>query len=405
MNNNNKNNSRVVRAVSEFYKKMFKVEDIFEAYYDCLKNKRSTESAIKFEMNYIRNCISLYNDLSNRTYRPSSSIAFIVTKPRKREIFAANFRDRVLHHLVDLKLRPLIEKELIDRTFNNRIGKGTSGCVAQLKKDLENCTPTDWICKMDMKGFFMSLSKSLIISMVHKLIDDKYIGEDKEDLKWLITVLISDNPEKYCIRRSAKEMWDDLDKNKSLFTIDDDLGLPIGNLISQLFANFYLNDFDHFVHETLGFEKYGRYVDDFYIIGDKDKILNSIPLMREKLKEVGIKLHPDKFYMQHVSKGCEMVGAVVKKNRMYVHNRTVNNAFRKIERMTSHKRSATEKDLASVNSYLGFMGMYSSYNIRRKLAIQAMALDGLSAPNNYKKMKLSKQYNYGRNKQKVRRNK
>ena len=63
-----------------------------------------------------------------------------------------------------------------------------------------------------------------------------------------------------------------------------------------------------------------------------------------------------------------MVGAVVKKNRMYVHNRTVNNAFRKIERMTQHKRSATEKDLASVNSYLGFMGMYSSYSIRRKIS-------------------------------------
>ena len=134
MNDNNKRNSNVVRAVSEFYKKMFKVEDIFEAYYDCLKNKRSKESAIKFEMNYIRNCISLYNDLSNRTYRPSSSIAFIVLKPRRREIFAANFRDRVLHHLVDLKLRPLIEKELIDRTFNNRVGKGTSGCVVQDRK-------------------------------------------------------------------------------------------------------------------------------------------------------------------------------------------------------------------------------------------------------------------------------
>ena len=398
MNNNNKNNSNVVRAVSEFYMNMINVEDIFEAYYACLKNKRGTESAVKFEMNYINNCISLFRDLSDRTYKPSASIAFIVTKPRKREIFAANFRDRVLHHLVDLKLRPLIEKELIDRTFNNRIGKGTSGCVAQLKNDLEDCTPTDWICKMDMKGFFMSLSKSLIISMVHKLIDDKYIGEDKDDLKWLVEVLISDCPEKHCNLRSPVEMWADLDKNKSLFTVDDDLGIPIGNLISQLFANFYLNEFDHFVHETLGFEKYGRYVDDFYLIGDKDKILNSIPLMREKLKEVGVTLHPYKFYLQHASKGCEMVGAVIRKNRIYVHNRTVNNAFRKIDRLTQNRRRATEKDLASVNSYLGFMGMYSSYSIRRRLAIQAMKLDGLTAPNNYKKMKLSKQYNYERNK-------
>lgn len=392
MNNNNKNNSSVVRAVSEFYMNMIKVEDIFEAYYACLKNKRGTESAVKFEMNYINNCISLFRDISDRTYKPSASIAFIVTKPRKREIFAANFRDRVLHHLVDLKLRPLIEKELIDRTFNNRIGKGTSGCVAQLKNDLEDCTPTDWICKMDMKGFFMSLSKSLIISMVHKFIDDKYIGEDKDDLKWLVEVLISDCPEKHCNLRSPVEMWADLDKNKSLFTVDDDLGIPIGNLISQLFANFYLNEFDHYVHEELGFSRYGRYVDDFYIIGEKEKILNAIPLIREKLKEVGVTLHPYKFYLQHASKGCEMVGAVVKKNRIYVHNRTVNNAFRKIERMTSHKRRATNKDLASINSYLGFMAIYNSYNIRRLLAIKAMRLDGFTAPNSYKKMNLLKTY-------------
>ena len=392
MNNNNKNNSNVVRAVSEFYMNMINVEDIFEAYYACLKNKRGTESAVKFEMNYINNCISLFRDLSDRTYKPSASIAFIVTKPRKREIFAANFRDRVLHHLVDLKLRPLIEKELIDRTFNNRVGKGTSGCVAQLKNDLEDCTPTDWICKMDMKGFFMSLSKSLIISIVHKFIDDKYIGEDKDDLKWLVEVLISDCPEKHCNLRSPVEMWADLDKNKSLFTVDDDLGIPIGNLISQLFANFYLNEFDHYVHGELGFSRYGRYVDDFYIIGEKEKILNAIPLIREKLKEVGVTLHPYKFYLQHASKGCEMMGAVVKKNRIYVHNRTVNNAFRKMERMTSHKRRATDKDLASINSYLGFMAIYNSYNIRRRLAIKAMRLDGFTAPNSYKKMNLLKTY-------------
>lgn len=397
MNNNNKNNNNVVRAVAEFYKNMVNVEDIFEAYYDCLKNKRSTESAIKFEMNYINNCVSLYNDLSNRTYKPSSSIAFIVLKPRRREIFAANFRDRVMHHLIDLKLRPLMEKELVDRTFNNRIGKGTSGCISQLKKDLEKSGSNDWICKMDLKGFFMSISKKLTIEMVNKFINEKYFNDDKEDLKWLIEVLISDNPEKHCVLRSPKEMWDDLARNKSLFFIDDDLGLPIGNLISQLFANFYLNDFDHFVFDTLGFKKYGRYVDDFYIIGEKSKILNSIPLMREKLKEVGSTLHPDKFYLQHASKGCEMVGAIVKKNRIYVHNRTVNNAFRKIDRLTQNRRSATENDLASINSYLGFISVYSSYNIRRRLAINAMKLDGLSAPNNYKKMKLSKQYNYERN--------
>ena len=136
---------------------MIILEDIFTAYYDCRKNKRQTENAIQFELNYDTNCISLYNDINNRIYKPSKSIAFIVTKPKRREIFAASFRDRIIHHLIDTKLRPLIENVLVDRTCNNRVGKGTTACVNYLKQDLidasENYTQGCWVAKMDMKGF------------------------------------------------------------------------------------------------------------------------------------------------------------------------------------------------------------------------------------------------------------
>ena len=393
MNNNNKNNANSVRAVSEFCKiyDMFKLEDIYLAYYDCRKNKRATASCIEFEVNFDSNCTRLHEELNSRTYQISESIAFIVTKPRRREIFAASFRDRVLHHLVDIKLRPLIEVELIDMTYNNRKGKGSSACIKQLKEDIrvtsDNHTKDCWVLKMDMKGFFMSLSKNILVEKVHKFIDEKYFADDADALKWLVEVILRDNPEKHCFLKSDISMWDDLDKSKSLFHVPDDLGLPIGNLISQLLANFYLNDFDHYASKELGFSCYGRYVDDFYIVStDKEKMLSSIPLMREKLQKVGVTLHPHKFYFQHYSKGVEMLGAIVKTGRSYVHIRTINNAFQKVRRMTIEKTTANENDVAVINSYLGLMGAHRTFKLRRKLVTEAMKLDGISAPSDFKKV-------------------
>lgn len=353
---------------------MVSLNDIFEAYFDCRKNKLGKESAIEFEVNYEDSLIQLWGEINNRTYRPSKSIAFIVTKPRPREIFAANFRDRVLHHYVDLRLRPLIEKALIDETCNNRVGKGTMACVNYTEQFMievsNNYTEDCYVCKMDMKGFFMSISKSKLIEKTVSFTIENYKGSDIEDLIWLIEVIVGDSPELNCELRSPISEWNKLDKNKSLFYIDKDSGLPIGNLISQLLVNFYLNEFDHYVKEELGFEHYTRYVDDFCIVSkEKDRLLHSIPLMREKLDEIGVVLHPDKFYFQHYSKGVEIVGSILKVGRKYLHNRTVNNAFRAIDDLNKLKASTSsiERVQSVVNSYLGFMKHSSSFNLRCRL--------------------------------------
>ncbi len=345
---------------------MFSLEEVFEAYYDCRRNKRGTASAIEFELNYDINCIQLWRELNDKTYTPSTSIAFIVKRPKTREVFAANFRDRVLHHLVDLKLRPLLEKDFSNRTFNNRKGKGTSACVETLRKDIELAGDC-WVIKMDIKGFFMSISKPKLTSMICDYIDKRYSG-DKESLKWLISIIINDHPENNCELRSPWSDWSKLEKNKSLFFIDPDKGIPIGNLISQLLANFYLTDFDRFA--TREFELYGRYVDDFYIVSrSKEKALDFIPLVREKLKEVDLTLHPEKFYCQHHTRGVEMLGVMLKMQRSYVHNRTVNNAFMAISRLDKIMipEANLDKFISTVNAYLGFMKNYNTYAIRRNL--------------------------------------
>jgi len=221
---------------------------------------------------------------------------------------------------------------------------------------------------MDMKGFFMSISKSILIEKIISFTKEHYDESDIDDICWLLKVILSDCPEKHCNIRSDKSMWRLLDKSKSLFYIDDDLGLPIGNLISQLMANFYLNEFDHFV--TDNFRYYVRYVDDFIILdNDKQKILDFIPKMRAKLEEVKVTLHPYKFYLQHYSKGVNMTGSVIKPNRLYVHNRTVSNAFQKIKQLNKFLCTSENisKYLSVMNSYLGFMKNRNSYNIRRRL--------------------------------------
>jgi hypothetical protein len=356
---------------------VIKLEDIFEAYYECRKNKRNTENAIQFELNYDTNCIKIWDDINKHLYKPSKSIAFIVTKPKRREIFAASFRDRIIHHYIDIRLRPLIENVLIDTTCNNRKGKGTAACVEYLKHDIlevsNNYTSDCWVSKMDMKGFFMSIRKDILDKKIHDFIDENYVGEDKEELKWLTCIIVNDHPEKNCILKSLWSEWKGLDKDKSLFGVGDTRGIPIGNLISQLLANFYLNDFDHYVKETLGFNHYGRYVDDFYIVdSDKTKILNAIPLIRKKLSEVGVTLHPNKFYLQYYTKGIELVGSVIKPNRLYVHNRTVNNAFQAIKKFNDivNIEDYAEEFATVINSYLGFMKNCDSYAIRRNLMKQ-----------------------------------
>ena len=372
---------------------MVSLEEVIEAYYDCRRNKRSAGSTVEFEINYDTNCIQLWRELNDRSYKPSESIAFIVKRPRAREVFAANFRDRVVHHLIDIKLRPLLEVDFINRTFNNRKGKGTSACVEQLKQDIASEGAGAWVIKMDIKGFFMSISKSKLTAMIQDYIEKRYEG-DKDWLKWLLAVVVNDHPEHNCELRSPPEYWVKLDKEKSLFTNEPDKGIPIGNLTSQLLANFYLTEFDKYVVEN-GYTKYGRYVDDFYIVtSDKAKALLFVDNIRQKLAEIGLRLHPDKFYCQQAYKGVEMTGVVIKQNRTYTHNRTVNNAFeavRKLEKIR-HPEANGEKMRATVNAYLGFLSGHNEYGIRRNLidAIDERWWKIAFVENRFKKVTLKK---------------
>ena len=99
---------------------MIDFETILEAYLDCRKRKRSTVGATEFELDYVHNLVELMNEVNSRQYKIGKSICFVVRYPRYREVFAGEFRDRIIHHYIALRLEPLFEQIFCDRTYNCR---------------------------------------------------------------------------------------------------------------------------------------------------------------------------------------------------------------------------------------------------------------------------------------------
>lgn len=362
------------------------LEEVFEAYFNCRKNKRRTCNALAFETDYEEKLIALWEDIISGKYEPGRSIAFIVTKPVQREVFAADFRDRVVHHLIAAKILPLLEAEFIPDTYSCREGKGTMHGIKRISEFIDKCsdnyTRDCYILKMDIQSFFMSMDKNILYKKLEALVDEKYDGCDKALLKELIYKTVFNSPEENCFIKGQRSDWNGLPPSKSLFHVAKSKGLPIGNLTSQLFANYYLNGFDHYVRDTCGAEYYGRYVDDFVVVHqDKQFLLDLIPKLKNYLKtNLMLTLHPRKVYLQHYSKGVKFIGAVAKPGREYVANRTKGNFYEKLQMFNklaqedkNYVKNNAEHFVSSINSYLGFMIHYSTYKIRRKMLLNDIA--------------------------------
>lgn len=351
---------------------MVTTEGLLEAYYDCRRSKRGTASAIVYEMDYESRLIALRDRINARTYQPGKSICFVVTRPRYREVFAASFEDRIIHHYIALRLNPLFEEIFSPRTFNCRKGKGQLYGTNMLETDIlvcsENYTRDCFLMKLDIKGFFMSIDKLLLANAIDKFIVESYKGDDMEDLRYLCRIVILHCPEKNCERHSPPSYWEHLPANKSLFTNGEGKGVAIGNLFAQLFANFLLNSID-WLFEELGIKYHGRYVDDMYgVHTDKNVLLNAVPVIRMRLAAMGLRLNESKFYFQHYKKGIEFTGKIIKPNRAYVCNQVLTNFIAAVRRLNAAKNIRQIRFcVCSINSYLGILRQCNEYANRRKI--------------------------------------
>ena len=359
-------------------KNIIPLVDLFKAYYSCRKNKRNTINALAFELNLEEELIKLKEALESGTYTISNSIAFVVDKPVKREIFAANFRDRVVHHLLIQKMNAVFEPHFVYDSYACRKGKGTHFGIKRvagfIRKCSKNYTQDCYVLKLDIKGFFMHINKAILYAKIEALFVAKYNGADKQLYLNLCKIILFNEPVNNAIIKGNLSNWDNLPKDKSLFAAKPGYGLPIGNLTSQVFANVYMSSLDHFVKHQLGIRYYGRYVDDFVLVHrNKDYLKSLIPIISKFLKtELHLKLHPKKIYLQHYSKGVNYIGGFIKPNRIYVSKRTKGNFYeaihkqnKLIENTTNPSKAEKLLFLSTMNSYLGVLRNFKSFKLRK----------------------------------------
>jgi len=348
----------------------FSFLDLLRAYYDCRRNKRRTISALQFELNMESNLIQLYHDLKSGKYKIGRSICFVVTKPKFREVWAANFRDRIVHHLIYNAISKRFYKRFIRDTYSCIPQRGTLSAAKQLAKYTRSVTcnykKKAYYLKADLSNFFVSINKDILYNLLSRYVKEEWI------LKLLLQVIYS-NPKNNVFIKSKKQLFKKLPKHKSLWHTPDVKGLPIGNLTSQFFSNVYLDVMDKYIKEKLHCKYYCRYVDDFIILADSPKFLcECMYKIAEYIKEnLHLELCPKKCYINSIIKGIDFVGYEIKPNRMFIRKNIIRRVFRAIKDWKNEYNRFEETRLnefyVSMNSYLGMMRHLDSYKIRSKI--------------------------------------
>lgn len=335
---------------------MIYLTDIIEAYYIARHNKRRTADQTDFELHWEAGCTRLYQDIINRRLQPTA-YSFIAKKPKPREVFASDMATRVLHHYLDLRLRPLLERMMSDHTYNNRKGMGQNACQNAVIEDIyemsEGYTRDAYIVKLDLKGFFPNILQGVVYNQLRGVIEKQYFRRDKDDLLYILRVCVFSYPTLHCENYSAPHQRADIERGKSLFDKPLGVGGAIGHLIWQNAANWYLHEIDEWLDANPDIRS-ERYVDDIYIvIRDKAQLGYIVPVVRAKLATLGARLNERKFYCQHWSKGVECLGVHIKGYNVYLNKRTLHNGMQAARHLGRPSYGRIDKALSSINSYLG----------------------------------------------------
>lgn len=289
---------------------------------------------------------------------------------------------------------------MVGNAYACRKGKGTDYGIEhirlQMERVSENYSKEAWILKCDLQGFFMSIDRSLLYNLLEVVVRERYYEPDIEWWLWLWKKVILHDPSKNCVKVGDLSLWNRLPANKSLFTCVEGVGLPIGNLPSQILANLFMSVFDKWVLNRIGKEGgYGRYVDDFAVISkDKELLLRILHDSRDFLfEQLKLTLHPEKVYLQEVKKGVKFTGAVIKPGRVYVGNNTVKHLFDIIgdwNRTENHSEEQVERFVVRVNSLFGHLVHRNSYGIRWRAWVEMKHKDMIYCVNMKKIVKFKK---------------
>ena len=273
-----------MKRVGGLFDQIFSEENLYFAYLEARKGKRKKRACFEFEINLGANLAALYKEVHNGSYKPRPYFKFIVCEPKERIIHAPVFRDIVVQHAIYRVIYAIFNKSFISTSFACRIGYGTHRASDYTQKALRTYDENLYTLKLDIRKFFYSIDRDILRVLVGRKVKDRRLID--------VMMLFAEGT--------------------------GSLGIPIGNLLSQIYALIYLNPLDYFVKRELKIRHYVRYVDDFILIG---LARNSCLVYREQIVaflEVALHLKLSKSTIQKIKHGVNFVGYRTWQNRRLI---------------------------------------------------------------------------------------
>ncbi len=318
------------------YDSIITVENLLLTWERFLRGKRNKKDVVEFQLELGKNLLSLHQDLKNKTYAHGGYVAFNVSDPKPRNIHKATVRDREVHHLLHKELYWYFHVRFIHDSYSCRIGKGTHRALDRFKdfarEVSKNHKQPCYVLKCDIKKFFASIDQATLARVLERHIADP-------DIRWLIGQVVM-----------------------SFHTTKQGIGLPLGNLTSQLLVNIYMHEFDMFVKQELKVRYYIRYADDFVLLsGDKMHLEELLLKIDDFLhKELQLTLHEHKVYIKNFDTGVDFLGWV-----HFPHHRVLRTATKRrvIQGMKGYPRKET------IISYAGLLSHGNTHKIQKRLGV------------------------------------
>lgn len=287
----------------------FTREALTVAFRDAAKSKRGKRACFAFEQNLGANLENLHTELHGGTYSPRPYFTFAVYSPKKRLIHAPAFRDCVVQHAIYRVISPIFHSVFIDQSFACRVGFGTHKAADYAQESLQKSPEESYTLQLDIRRFFYRINRDILKGLIEKKIKDHRF----------------------------------VDVMMAFTSHEAPLGIPIGNLLSQLYALVYLDPLDHYIKRVLEVRSYCRYVDDMVLFGlTKEQAIS----FRQKITSFiasNLNLELSRSTIAKTKRGVNFVGYRTWRSKRFIRRRSLYN----------HRQAVKSESLKSVVSILG----------------------------------------------------
>ncbi|MBT7307473.1 MAG: RNA-dependent DNA polymerase [Gammaproteobacteria bacterium] len=330
-------------------------ENLYRAYRQARKGKRDRADVVAFELNLEEELSTLRRELLSASYRPGPFRHFTIYERKPRLISVAPFRDRVLHHAIMHPVEPLLDRRFIEDCYACRKGKGVHRAIDRYQH-YANRYP--YLLKLDIRKYFPSIDHQVLKGILRNRFKDRRLLQ-------LLDRIVDYAPQQQGVSQPLFP-GDDL-----LTPLERRRGLPIGNLTSQVFANLYLDDFDHLIKEQLRVGGYIRYMDDLFLFGDDKARLWAVhEALGHALEPLRLQLHPGKTHLHQSSERMDVLGMIVSRKRRWLRNENGHRfvrRYRKMLRGIEHRKWGHQDIRPNVQSWLGHAQHGETEGLRRRI--------------------------------------